>query len=29
MGKQARAALLVGAASCLLAVMVDWLVSEL
>jgi hypothetical protein len=29
MGKQARIGLLLGATSCLLAVMVDWIVSEL
>lgn len=28
-GKQARIALLLGAASCLLAVMVDWIITEL
>jgi hypothetical protein len=29
MGKQARAALLLASAACLLAVMVDWVVQEL
>ena len=29
MGKEARVALLLGAAACLLAVMVDWAVAEL
>jgi len=29
MGKEARAGLLLGAAACLLAVMVDWIVEEL
>jgi hypothetical protein len=29
MGKHARIALLLGAAACLLAVMVDWIVEEL
>jgi hypothetical protein len=29
MGKRARIGLLLGATSCLLAVMVDWIVSEL
>lgn len=29
MGKQARIGLLLGAAACLLAVMVDWVVEEL
>jgi hypothetical protein len=29
MGKEARLGLLLGAAACLLAVMVDWIVEEL
>ncbi len=29
MGKEARVGLLLGAAACLLAVMVDWVVEEL
>lgn len=29
MGKEARAALLLGASACLLAVMVDWVIEDL